>query len=180
MSDFGLFWRSCSRYRSERAVRTLHTDSSMTAGSFLLDFNVIFPCELVKKKRKKKKNHPVNPMCPRSRSAKRSVRGEETADKGGDKKKKKLYVRLKKKKKKESKVFVISRRWASWDVCCGDTADKASKHVADCCCCSEGQARAASTRPPWARKSHALQLFTRATHLKCRHFKKNAVWKSLC
>lgn len=44
LSDFGLCWRSCSRYRSERAVRTLLTGSSMTAGSFLLDFNVIFPC----------------------------------------------------------------------------------------------------------------------------------------
>ena len=61
----------------------------MTAGSFLLDFNVIFPCELVKKKRKKKKKkkkkQPDNPLGPRSRAAKRSVRGEETADKGGDK-----------------------------------------------------------------------------------------------
>lgn len=58
LSDFGLFWRSCSRYRSERAVRTLLTESSMTAGSFLLDFNVIAPCAL------EKKNKLAHPMWP--------------------------------------------------------------------------------------------------------------------
>ena len=53
-----------------------------------------------KEKKKKKKNHPVNPMCPRSRSAKRSVLGEETADKGRDKKKKKTLREIRKKKKR--------------------------------------------------------------------------------